>query len=363
MLSGMSPSTSGVDTASLLPELTRQLDLFSALAEVGKALTGNLVFDDVMSAVGRSLTQLLKPSDWSVLLVDEQRHDLYFAVAEGAAGPSIMGMRLQIGEGIAGWVAARKEGVVVPKVADDPRFCPRMDSASSFHTSSILCAPLVCRGELLGVIELVKGAGDNIPYTREHLEILTPFADFAAVAIDNARTFERVQQLTITDEWTGLYNARFLRRFLEEELWRARRYHHELSVMFFDLDHFKLVNDTHGHATGSALLRHVAGIVRGIIRDTDRGVRYGGDEFVVVMPETPKPGALVLANRLRGAVSNAAAVNDVPDVAVTASFGVATYPSDASEAADLLALADQAMYDAKRRGRDGVSDAASLAYT
>ena len=345
--------------AELLPRLTRYLDYFQALAEVGKSLTKNLVLDDVIATVGRSVTQLLKPRNWSLLRVDEARQDLYFKVAVGDAAPALEKLRLGMGEGIAGWVVQNREAVVVPRVADDPRFSSRADRASRFQTSSVVCVPLVCRDRVLGVIELVKDASDPEPYGAEHLEILAPLADYAAIAIDNARTFARVQELTVVDEWTGLANARFLTRFLEDETRRARRYHHELSVVFLDLDEFKRVNDTHGHGAGSAVLKHVGDVLRGCVRDTDRAARYGGDEFVVVMPETPKAGALAMAERLRVAIAGAPYAHGSATVSVTASLGIATFPGDGADGAAVLAAADHAMYAAKAAGKNTLVDAAT----
>ncbi|MBN1961511.1 MAG: sensor domain-containing diguanylate cyclase [Deltaproteobacteria bacterium] len=338
----------------LLPKLTHYLDYFRALSEVAKALTKSLKLDDATSTIGEAITQLLKPRDWSLLLIDEPTQELYFAVAMGEAADKIKNLRLKIGEGIAGWVAEHRESLLVPKVADDPRFCPKADQLTSFHTSSILCVPLICRDRVLGVIELIKGGDDPEPYQEEHLELLTPIADFAAIAIDNAITFERLQDMTIIDEWTGLYNARFLHRFIEEESRRAKRYRHDLSIVFIDLDHFKQVNDTHGHSVGSTLLCYIGDVIKTCIRDTDRAIRYGGDEFVIVMPETPKQGAIIVAERLRQNLADNEFVVGKAIIKITASMGVAAYPDDGSDGHAVLGIADQSMYRAKNCGRNSV---------
>jgi len=347
--------------AELLPRLTRYLDYFQALTEVGKALTGNLKLEQVLQTVMRCLTQLLKPQSWSLMLLDEAKNELYFEIVVGPAADAIRNMRLPVGEGIAGWVAKNREAVVAPRVADDPRFSKRMDKASAFHTASILCVPLICRGRLLGVMELVKDEGDPEPYQSEHLQILGPLADFAAIAIDNARVFAAVENLTILDEWTGLYNARYLRAYIADEVLRAERYRHELAVAFLDLDNFKTINDTHGHGAGSATLREVGLLLKDTARETDRVARYGGDEFVVVMPETAKEGALNLAERMRFAIETTSfAVDATLRTNVTASFGIACFPSDAGDAKSLLEAADRAMYFAKAKGRNAVIDAATM---
>ncbi len=343
----------------LLPRLTRYLDYFQALTEVGKALTQSLEPRVVLDTVMHCLSQLLKPKHWSLLLVDETKAELYFEIAVGDAAEKLRELRLPLGEGIAGWVARHKEPLVVARVADDPRFSRRADTQTNFQTSSILAVPLLCRGRVVGVIELVKDMSDPEPYRHEDLEILAPLADFAAIAIDNARTFKRVEELTLADEWTGLFNARYLRTSLVDEAARAERYGRQLALVFFDLDNFKMVNDTRGHAVGSALLKNIGAAIRDKVRETDRLVRYGGDEFVLVMPETSKAGAMAMAERLRLALVEASHVIDGHGLTVQASFGVASFPEDAKSAEALLEAADRAMYVAKSRGRNCVVDAST----
>jgi diguanylate cyclase (GGDEF)-like protein len=342
------------DRHDTLPRMARYLDYFQALTEVGKALTSNLRHDEVLSAIMRSLSQMMKPRNWSLMLLDPEKDELYFEIVVGEAAEKIKHLRVKVGEGIAGWVAAHRRSVVVPKVADDPRFASRFDQETNFQTQSIVCVPLICRDQVLGVIELIKHAGDPDPYDDDTLQVLNPFADFAAIAIDNARTFRRVEVLTVVDEWTQLYNARFLENNLKDEVLRAKRYQHPLSLIFFDLDRFKTVNDTWGHSVGSALLATVGKILRDTIRETDRGIRYGGDEFVILMPETDQAGAVVIANRLRDALAAAPPPQPGIDFKLTASFGVATYPSDGDDARSLLDAADRAMYVGKARGRNVV---------
>lgn len=340
------------------------LDNFHVLAEVAKLITGNLKLSDVLGTIMRCLSQLLAPKHWSLLLIDEGRGDLYFEIVVGEAADAIRNIRLKMGEGIAGWVAAHKEAVVAPGVADDPRFSPRTDAITRFRTGSILAVPLICRDKALGVIELVKDEGDPEPFNSGDLAILTPLADFAAIAIANARAFERVEELTIVDEWTSLYNARYLNSALPEEVRRAERYGHELGVVFMDLDYFKSVNDTRGHDAGSTLLREVALQIKASVRETDQAIRYGGDEFVVLMPETSKTGALVTAERIRRTLAGSDfRVDRGGAINLSASIGVATFPGDGREPKALLAAADRAMYVAKERGRNRVVDANTLSMT
>lgn len=346
----------------LLPKLARYLDYFHLLTEVGKTLTSTLKRDELIDNLMRSISQLMEPQDWSLLLLDPDTQELYFELVVGEAADKIKDIRLPLGEGIAGWVAANRKPAVVADTAKDPRFSRRVDEASDLVTQSVLAVPLVSRNELLGVLELIRTKSHPEPYTQSDLEVLIPFADFVAIALENVHAFKRVEDLTVLDEWTGLYNARYLQQSIPDELTRAARYQYSLSLIFIDLDNFKNVNDTHGHSVGSGLLRAVARFIRDETRETDRTARYGGDEFVVVAPHTNKRDALQLGQRLAERLSNQAfTVGDVSNLKVTASLGVATFPDEGDSAAELLEAADRAMYMSKALGRNRVSDAGRLA--
>jgi len=188
--------------------------------------------------------------------------------------------------------------------------------------------------------------------------VLTTLADFTAIAIENAIFFNRVQELTITDDLTKLYNSRFLHSRLEYEVERARRFRYELSMIFLDLDYFKDVNDTHGHLIGSKLLKEIAQLILSLTRNVDMVCRYGGDEFIVMMPGTPKKSAALVAEKLRNSFREAVFLKDDGlNLHLTASFGVATFPWDARDKDELIQKADHAMYDVKNRTRDGVAEA------
>lgn len=165
-----------------------------------------------------------------------------------------------------------------------------------------------------------------------------------------------LQRKTIQDDLTTAFNRRYLDAYLDEELDRVRRYRRTLSILFFDLDHLKDVNDRHGHLAGSRVLRELAQLIKGKLRKSDRIFRYGGDEFVVTLPETGTEGALCVAHRLRRMVrSHRFLSTSGQAVKLTASFGVATFPQDGALQKDLLRAADRAMYRVKTRTRDGVA--------
>ncbi len=343
--------------SDLLSELKRTIDELSVLNDIGKTLTSSLDISNVMATIFQKVSELLRPRNWSVILSDEANHDLYFAHAVGVGSDKLLDVRLATDEGIAGWVFTHKTPLAVPDVEKDPRFNPRFDKLSGFRTRSILAAPLVIKEHCLGVVELVYSATDE-PFHDRDLRTLMTVADFAAIALDNARNYTKVQELTVVDEHTSLFNARHLAATLKSEVARAMRFGHPVSLIFLDLDHFKQVNDTHGHQVGSATLREVGRMLVGKIRSVDVPTRYGGDEFVIVLPETGKDQALLMAERLRKEIAAHVFVADRGlAVRLTGSFGVACFPDDASEGETLLRQADQAMYRVKQALRDGVEGA------
>jgi len=342
----------------LLRELQRTVDELAVLNEIGKALTSSLDIGEVMHVILAKVSELLKPSNWSLLLKDMDTGELHFHAAVGAGSDQLLGLRIKPGEGIAGWVAQNNQPLLVKDVHKDPRFARRFDETSRFHTSSILCVPLAFKGRTLGVIELVNGEGDGA-FSEEDLKILVTVAEFSAIAIENARNFHKVEELTVLDDHTGLFNSRHMKRQLEMEVVRATRFGHPVSLIFFDLDHFKKVNDTHGHQAGSQVLHEVGKLLLKTLRSTDVAVRYGGDEFVILMPETSKDQAIAAARRIGGEIARQPFLADKPygPLLITASLGVASFPDDARDPESLLRRADEAMYRVKAARRGGVEAA------
>ncbi len=330
----------------------QQLNTFN---DIGKALTSTLNLKDILNVVMEKISELLRPKNWSLLLVDEEKKELYFEIVVGKGIESIKDMRLKIGEGIAGWVAQESKPVLVPDVSKDSRFCDKADETSDFVTKSIVCAPMRSKGKCLGVIELINKF-ENEPFGEEDLLMLMILADYTAIAIENANYLNKVEELTVTDDLTGLYNSRHLYRFLDYEVERTRRFKMSLSMIFFDLDKFKDVNDTHGHLIGSKLLKEIASVIKTILRKVDMACRYGGDEYVIVMPQTSKEQAYHAAKKFRELINNHLFLEeDGINLHITASFGVASYPQDAKDKLELINLADQAMYKVKSKTRDDIA--------
>ncbi len=348
---------SKIGSETMSPSEIRLRREHDALVQIGKALTSTLDLPEVLEIIMAQVSRVLEPKTWSLLMVDEQTGELYFEIAVSPAAEKIKDQRLKVGEGIAGWVAQFGKPLLIGDVTKDERFDPQIDAASGFKTRSIICVPMLCKNRITGVIELINSFDDNT-FTDSDLTLLAAIADFAAIAIENARNFAHIQQLVITDELTGLYNAGFLLESLEYEIARAKRYDSDLSLIFLDLDYFKNVNDSQGHLVGSRLLAEIGELLKNSIRKSDMAARYGGDEFVIVLPNTPKEGAKVLAYQLRNKLNEYTFLNESGNrINVTASLGLASYPADASDKLTLVQKADAAMYAAKDAGRNAVKTA------
>ncbi len=334
-------------------DISQDSSALHILREVGKALTSSLELDHVLAVIMEMVGKLYEPRNWSLLMLDESSDELYFEVVVGEAQERLKEVRLKVGEGIAGWAAQNGEPVIITEAYQDPRFASWVDEKSGFETRSIVCVPLISKGRTLGVIELLNLASPN--QDMEHLALLEALADFAAIAIENARSVEKIKELTIVDDCTGLYNARHMHSLLETEISRAIRYNTSFSVVFLDLDYFKDINDEHGHLVGSRLLREVGQLLTHNLRTVDWAVRYGGDEFVIILPQAGKDEAGIVAQRLRNSLNRASFFEkESLNIKITASFGIATYPEDAVNKEDIIRLADQAMYKVKERTRNDI---------
>jgi diguanylate cyclase (GGDEF)-like protein len=343
-----------MDPAQLLSAMKRTVEQLAAFNDIAKALTSTLEVREVLEVVMQKVSELLRPRNWSLLLEDERTGSLYFEIAVGEGADRLKTLTVLPGEGIAGAVFSSGTARCVDEVHHDPKFTRRFDDASRFVTRSVLAVPLMVRGRALGVIELVNGAGDP-PFTDDDLRVVTGIADFAAIAIDNARNFRRIQELTLTDEHTGLYNMRHLRALLQTEVERAKRFKHPLSLLFIDLDHFKRVNDTHGHLVGSAVLKEVGELLSRCVRQIDSAFRYGGDEFAVLLVETDVDSSRVVGERIVERFREHVFQKERGlALKVTCSVGLATFPDHAQGAMELLQAADREMYRVKSTGRNGL---------
>ncbi len=217
---------------------------------------------------------------------------------------------------------------------------------------SYVVLPLLARGRSLGVVALgSKAAG---AFDAETMVRLQPLISHLALAFDNVHLIQKMRDLSITDEVTPLFNHRFFHQMLEREMKFSDRYKNQVSIAFIDLDHFKPINDVHGHLRGSHALREVGFLLRTAVRETDYPARYGGDEFVIILPQTDGPAARVLAEKFRELIEGHTFLQEEGiNARIGASIGVATYPDEAPNKPELIRVADQRMYEDKAARKSG----------
>jgi diguanylate cyclase (GGDEF)-like protein len=225
----------------------------------------------------------------------------------------------------------------------------------------VVAIPLICGERILGVIEGIRDGKDARAFKKSDVELLDSLSLPIASALANAVRIAEAERLSQTDDLTKLHNARYLRQFLLNEIRRARRYGTSVAALFLDLDDFKRINDEHGHLVGSHVLMEMATVILSSVRDTDAVARYGGDEFVIVLPDTGTELAGAVAERIRQKIGRHHFTGGRRlQLALTASFGVAAFPQHASSPQQLVACADTAMYEAKAASKNCVRFANSL---
>ncbi|MEW6386939.1 MAG: sensor domain-containing diguanylate cyclase [Thermodesulfobacteriota bacterium] len=329
-----------------------QMARLMACIEFSKVLVSADDMETLLTAVLERINAFIPAYNWSLLLLDRQTQELYFAVAVGLDVEALKGVRLKLGEGIAGTVAQTGRPIFIPDVSQDGRFSPKVDGITGFATKSIIALPLTVRGEVIGVFEVVNVKDEEI-FREQYLPLLSILSDYVAIAVDNVQNLHKLRARTLIDEVTGFYNARYLGIQLERLIPEILRGERELSVVFLDLDDFKAIVDNHGHLRGSRFLGEVARIIHSGLGPEDSLIRYGGDEFIILLPDQSQEQALALVKRLRQTLNQAVFLkSEKLNLKITASYGIATLPQDATDKETLLWIADRAMFRGKGRGKD-----------
>jgi diguanylate cyclase (GGDEF)-like protein len=231
------------------------------------------------------------------------------------------------------------------------------------ESTELLLLPLSHDSTLQGVVVLFDKADNDFHSIINHGNIRF-LVEQSALALNNAGRFSVAKELLNIDELTGLYNYRYLGIALDREMRRAERYGLSMSVIFLDVDLLKVVNDTYGHLVGSQVLKEVAAVIKKSVREVDIVIRYGGDEYTIILIETNRQGASIVAERIRRTIANSTFFLDGEHkVNLTASLGFACYPEDTTSKLELLKMADQAMYHGKQSGKNIASHISAIIST
>ena len=337
-----------------------QMETLRVFHEVARALTSNLELDSLLRSIMAQLESFFGPEHWSLLMLDEETSELYFALSAGLDDTPLKGLRLRPGEGIAGYVATSGNPLVVPDVSEDPDWSRYAALHPELNLKSIACLPIRHGGRTLGVLQLNNSQLDLLPETS--IAFLRVLCDYAAIALENARHVKLIQHLSITDDCTGLFNARHLYTLLEQEMAATVTPSDarvvpitpsHFSLLFLDLDHFKSINDIYGHLAGSRLLAEIGNLLKRTLGPEHAAFRYGGDEFVALLRGMDKKAATACAQQVLARMTEAHFLTgEGLSLSMTASLGLATFPQDGSSLPEMIKAADTMMYVAKADGRN-----------
>lgn len=291
--------------------------------------------------------ELVQAERMLIWTMDQEEHFLVAQIGLPDMG-NYLNVKAPFAEGLIGHVASTLQPRLIPHAARDPH--RRKGEAAS---GAWMLYPIVVNNRLLGLVQCIRST--HRPFTQDELARLGSLIPHVAVALENIRIREEMHLAASTDGLTNLWNHRKMQQILRTELARAARYNRALSVLMMDVDSFKTFNDTYGHPAGDQLLRSVAAILQSSVRHVDHVGRYGGEEFMIVLPETSKDAAYQLAERIRAAVEQQAHIFVKGErVQRTVSVGVASCPEDALNAGELVQRADEALYRAKHSGKNCV---------
>ena len=349
-------NTMSAELSDRLEELSRSRDqLRQSVSRLGQTLSSSLDLNRTLAVVVETAMDTFDAPHGALLLFTPERDALYVKVGrnlpQGVTGP------IPVDQGVAGFVARTGAALRLPA---DAATAPA-PAQGELAGAQQITVPLLGRGRVLGVLSLTRDDAAQV-FSADDLDAIQTFAGQASGAIENVMLHQEARRLSVTDPLTGLWNFRYLQLQAERELESSERFDRPLSLLIADLDHFKSINDQHGHPVGDEVLVEVAARLRDATRVPDVVARYGGEEFVVLLPGTDAQGAAATAERIRAAVAGVPVASAArgPDGAplrlmVTCSVGVATYPADGRTVAALLRNADAAMYTAKRGGRNQVA--------
>lgn len=312
-------------------------------------ISAELELPRLLKAIVERMVGLMNVRDSELAMYHEDTQELEIVVSY-LKERDYTGTIMQLGEGCMGMVAQTRQSMVIDNYADWEGRSPQYLAS---HTS-IVAVPLVSGARLLGVLAVGDEAAQR-KFNHRDMQLLEMFAQQAVIAIQNAELFSEVQRLATIDPLTGILNRRSFFERAMQEFTRSRRYHTPLSLVMLDLDHFKKINDTFGHLIGDKALSEISRTCAAQIRASDFVGRYGGEEFVVLLPETSLEGALSIAQRLCETIRDVTIESKQGLVKVTASVGVAELMEDYASLDVLLEHADAALYRAKQAGRNRVS--------
>lgn len=332
--------------------LTKRLTEHEIENAVFQCLSTNLDLDETVEAIRILFQTRFSFDQFAVLLTNSKVDHLTVTTSYGLI-KNTEGLGFDLKNGLFGEVSRKKEFTYIPDIGQESRYNPKYFFDNT--TGSFLCIPLFNdRQKAFGVIGFYRSK--NYAFTDAEINYLFRITHRVASVLYKAILFKHTKALSITDPLTGLFNRRYFDERYEREVQRARRYKRALSVLMIDIDYFKIYNDTHGHLMGDEVLKRVAQLLEANLRRVDFLARFGGEEFVILLPEIDFENGLIVAEKLRRTIEQNYFIGeeDLPNGRLTISLGLSSYHGNGLSSEALLDLADKGLYQAKSKNRNCV---------
>ncbi|GAP20154.1 diguanylate cyclase [Leptolinea tardivitalis] len=332
------------------------------LRVAASTLTSTLNLQEVFERIIETATNAIPTAEKGLLfLFDEQKHIFHVRAQYGFSDPAVFTIQIGAYEGMAGKTATEKKALLFQDITQEKSisFSPKKQALAD--QKCWITAPLMQHEKVYGVLELC--AAKAFSFTEDDVNVLVSFADTVTAAIQNAQLHTELQQIAITDILTGLYNRRGFEELGQREIHRSIRTSAPLSMLLVDVDYLKNINDTYGHTAGDDVIKKVANCCKKTFRQIDLITRFGGDEFAIILPDTPQDHAREAAERLRKTIETAIMVFDEQSIPLSASIGVASFDKNMNTIHQLFECADRALYSAKKRGRNSTVSYSELDFT
>ncbi|MBI2876838.1 MAG: GGDEF domain-containing protein [Candidatus Tectomicrobia bacterium] len=331
-------------------EIRGLLDQYRIVYDLSLSLSSKENIGEVMEAIVEHALTITHSPAGSLAIFDEETEEMRFGAVKGFSTRFSQTYRWRLRDGgLTSFILKNPGPLSLPDVRSDSAFDNPVMLEEGIR--AVAAVPLRVEKELVGILYVDDFVSRH--YSRQELSALSLLSVHAAVALKKAKVIEQSWRIATTDALTGLYNYYYFQERLEDELKRAFHAQKSLSLIFCDLDSFKKFNDTYGHTAGNMALKEVSRIIKECKRRIDIAARYGGEELVLILPETDDLSAQVIAERIRREIAGFSFETSSPGGApLTVSIGIATYPQDAQHKQSLIDKADWAMYCAKRKGRN-----------
>ncbi len=343
-----------IENRRLHQDLYEKFYQFATISSLTRSITPIQDYETLLRTILDLSADLLKAEQGSLMLIDHETDALLLEAKKGIVDGVTEKFRINRGEGIAGRVAEMGEPLLVENLEQDPRI--RQSNRAHYKTRSFVSVPLKIDDRIIGVLNLSDKTTGEV-FNKEDLDLIQSFATHAAIVMERnviLNKTEELKKMTITDSLTGLLNRRYLFERLKDELARSARHGHNFSLLMLDVDGFKCCNDTLGHPIGDKTLKTIADVLMNTVRSIDIVARCGGDEFMVILPETGEVLAVEIAERVRKQVEKEAALSEARLCTITTSVGIVSYPKHGESVEKLLENVDKALYRAKNKGKNRI---------